>query len=115
MTFYRYHTVTYATMGIDGEYESSSIPNPALELLKFEMTKETPKGYWIGIEGFPNYKWIPKKSKKRFAYPTKEEALVNFIKRTESRIKILEYQIWDSKISLNIAKEQLNKLTNENN
>jgi len=58
--------------------------------------KETPKGWWIAHpEGYPmrrnkrgRYfydKWIPKESKSRFAYPTKEEAMFNLLKRTQRR------------------------------
>jgi hypothetical protein len=109
MKFYRYEAVQYATMGDDGEYTSSSLPNPKLEVREYDLLKETPKGYWIGYGslGYNRYnwkKWVSKTSKKRFAYPTKEEALTNFIKRTEKRIGILDNQLMACKISLNLAK-----------
>lgn len=104
MTFYRYQIVTYAELGMDGEFVSSKIPNPQIELLEFKLTKETPKGYWLGVIAFPKYKWVSKTGKKRYAYPTKEEAMINFIKRTERRIEILERQLWSGKIALDIAK-----------
>jgi hypothetical protein len=111
MKFYRYEAVQYAVIGDDGEYTSSSIPNPKLELRTYNLFKETPKGYWIGY-GNTNYghfywkKWVSKTTKKRFAYPTEEEALINFIKRTERRIGILDNQLMACKISLNIAKQK---------
>lgn len=106
MNFYRYETVEYASMGIDGEYERSKFPNPKLELRTYNLMKETPKGYWIGYGSFSKFcwkKWIPKESRKRFAYPTKKEALNNYIKRTEKRIDIMEYKISSCKIGLNLA------------
>ena len=50
-------------------------------------------------------KWISKSSKKRYAYPTKEEALINYIKRTEKRLRILESQIKLCKTGLSQANE----------
>lgn len=103
MEFYRYVWTEYAGHDIDGELCSPSFPNPSLELTTYNLIKETPKGYWIGI-GRIKYKWISKDSKKKYAYLTKEEALNNFIKRTEKRVKILKWQIDCSKIALEMAK-----------
>lgn len=113
MKFYRYEIVQYATHDFDGELISPKFPNPKLEINEYNLIKETEKGYWIG-SGCLNStlwkKWILKQSKKRFAYPTKEEALINFIKRTEKRIDILENQILFCKLGLNLAKEKQNKI-----
>lgn len=112
MQFYRYEAHEYAVMDYDGEYISSPIPNPRLVLYTYELHKETPKGYWIG-HGFyapenlrSNSRWVSKTGKKRYAYPTKEEALSNYIKRTERRIKILKRQLWSIELALNIAKSK---------
>lgn len=114
MKFYRYETVQYAVMDYDGEYVSPSYPNPKLELKEYDLIKETPKGYWISnypYKDLSNWKyiwkkWILKTSKKRFAYPTKKEALINFIKRSEKRIEILDKQLQECKIGLNLAKNK---------
>ena len=105
MKFYRYESQEYASMGIDGEYESSSVPHPRLELRTFEMVKETPKGYWISLYGlsYSKKRWISKTSRKRFAYPTEEEALRNFIYRCKYRSKILNYQKWSTDISISLG------------
>jgi len=89
---------------------SSPYPNPCVELRTYDLISETPKGYWIGyLNLFGNrmgdwQKWTSKTSKKRFAYPTKEEAMTNFILRTEKRLKILDWQLRVCKISINLAK-----------
>ena len=113
MKFYRYEARQYVSIDTDGEYYSSSIPNPKLEVREFDLVKETPKGYWIGLflkpMDKPYYeKWVSKTAKKRYAYPTKEEALNNYIRRTESRIKILKAQLLSSQIALGRA-EIINK------
>ena len=109
--FYRYEARTYAVLGMDGDYESPKFPNPKIQLMTFNLHKETPKGYWIGY-GFyapdnlrANSTWVSKTARKRYAYPTKEEAMDNYIKRTEKRIKILKNLIWECEIALRKAKE----------
>jgi len=109
MKFYRYEAVTYAVLDMDGEYVSPTIRSPKIELRTYELIKETPKGYWIGSRGWKGgnwwfEKWIPKESRKRFAYPTKEEALRNYIKRTEKRIKILKSQLQECEYGVRTAK-----------
>lgn len=115
--FFRYDTVEYAVLNLDGDYITPSIPNPKLILKKFNLWKETPKGYWIGY-GLPNTlnnggRWVSKTAKKRYAYPTKKEALINFIKRNERRVKILKRQVWSCEISLNDAKKELENYEKE--
>lgn len=112
MNFYRYELVQYASMDSEGEFYVRSIPHPSLRLNEYDLLKETEKGYWIGFGRFGGghfhwKKWIPKVSKKRYAYPTKEEAMTNFIKRTEKRIKILENQISFCKIELYLANNNI--------
>jgi len=73
------------------------VPNPKIVLEEMNLLKETPKGFWIGY-GHTDVgsirsqgRWVSKTSTKRYAYLTKEEAMENFIKRTQKRINILEY------------------------
>ena len=101
--FFRYEWQEYASHDYDGELIAPLYPNPKLELRTYDLLKETEKGYWIGYKGFPFKKWIPKKSKRRYAYPTKEEALKNFITRTKRRVNILQRQIECCKISISLA------------
>lgn len=105
MKFYRYKWSEYASLDSFGEFTMTNqyIPNIRLELITFSLVSETPKGYWIGFDSKHKYKWISKTAKKRHAYPSKEQALNNFILRTKKRIKILEKQIRCCKISLGYA------------
>ncbi len=98
MKFYRYEIETRSHYGydMDGNMISSNIPpTVTLKLLEYDLLRETDCGYWICSSLTYHFwkKWIPKKSKKRYAYPTKEEALLNFKKRTEIRAKILTNQL----------------------
>lgn len=112
MKFYRYEARVYAELDRDGEFVSPQIPNPKIELMEFNLHKETPKGYWIGYghpdNGLQSYdRWVSKTSLKRYAYPTKEEALNNYILRTEKRIKILKSHLEICEYALIKAKNAL--------
>lgn len=102
--FYRYVAVEYAAKDIDGDYVRPLFANPKIELREYDLIEETLKGYWIGIRNM-KYKWILKTSKKRWAYPTKDEALTNYLKRTESRIKILDRQLDFARAALSVAND----------
>jgi hypothetical protein len=116
MNLYRYEAKKYATADADGEYSLPRLPNPKLELTTFVMVSATPKGYWIAypnFEGFSDWKrWVSKTARKRFAYPTKEEALNGFIARTRARIRILDRQLACAHLSLHDAEALIAKIKN---
>lgn len=124
MEFYRYKIVHYASMDSDGEYSSSSFPSLVCET--YESIKETPCGHWIGFKSLKSAnkierplsdyywkKWVSNTSRKRFAYPTQEEALQGFIKRTEKRIKILKNQTLSCNLALGLAEGQLKRMVDK--
>jgi len=118
MTFYRYKAERYASMNDDSVMFRLS-PTITLSLYTYNLHKETPKGYWIGY-GHPDngYNkgdsfWVSKTAKKRYAYPTKQEALTNYIKRTERRIGILQNQLDYSQDGLRVAIKKQKELENE--
>ena len=110
MQFYRYEAVSYADIDHDGEFVSPRYPNPKIELRTYNLHKETPKGYWIGYGYYRpdmlrgNSRWVSKTGLKRYAYPTKKEAMWNYIKRTEKRVKILKAQLRTTEVALERAK-----------
>ena len=64
----------------------------------YNVIKRTPRGYWIGnrigsIFRDDKKRWVSSSSRKRFAYPTKKEALVSLIARKRLQIRILKYQL----------------------
>jgi hypothetical protein len=86
-----------------GDIAKSSFHNVTLKLREYDLISETPKGYWVGFWG-RKYKWVPKNSKKAFAYTDKSRALENYIKRTEISIEIMKSRLEIAKIGLNKAK-----------
>lgn len=97
MILYRYEFVDYGMR----------FPDTDLRLYTFSLVKETPKGYWIIQNDWfqPRKRWVSKTAKKRYAYPTKQEALTSFIKRKQRYIKILEHKIMSNEAALNVAKQ----------
>lgn len=93
-----------------------------LRVDEYRLVRETPKGYWIidadwyrgDADLTEEYKkWISKSSRKRFAYPTKELALTNYIKRTARYLKILQTNITNAKIGYNLAQQEAERVKNQ--
>lgn len=97
------------------ESDGGFVYNPRIYLNDYMVVSETPQGYWINEWG--KKRWVSKTSKKRYAYPTKEEAMENFTKRTARCIKLLRGQLKRAEAFLAKAKEintsesEPNKLT----
>lgn len=62
-----------------------------ITLETFEVVRETPKGCYISVYG--EEKFVRNDAKKRYAYPTVEEAMANFRARTARCITILRAQL----------------------
>lgn len=113
--FYRYDLKVYSNMSTS-DYSEETYTTCKLDKIIYNLHKETPKGYWIGygenIKGKlrSDSIWVSKTAKKRHAYPTKEEALNNYIKRTLKYKDILENKLSDCKYGLYLA----DKLLKEN-
>jgi len=88
--FYRYNN----------EYNSGFTLN-VVKCLVFDEVRETPKGHYIdSYTKYGNQRWVSKTSRKRFAYPTKKEALTSFLARKKRQVSILEHQLTNAKSGL---------------
>jgi len=110
MKFYHYHFVVYAPYGSDEDYRPrpNDVPNIGIWCREYRLKKETPKGYWIvNAEGVEyDRKWVSKTTKKRYAYPTRREAMDSFLARTKCRISILNRQAKECEYALLAAKRE---------
>lgn len=102
---YRYQDYFY---GSEDNLSGEPLPVCKISLDEYKVIKETPKGYWISFPYLSHIstdwkKWVSKTSRKRFAYPTEEEALNNFIARRKSRIRHLEYNTVCARVALSKA------------
>lgn len=87
MKLFRYEDRVYSTCEISPSGSERYGTTPVrLECHEFEVIKETPCGFWI--DWIFSKKWVSKTSRKRFAYPTKEQAKASFRIRKERQIQI---------------------------
>lgn len=106
--FYRYHDVLCSS-GSE-EYFNHGI-TVQLYLTRFPVVKRTPKGVWLctrSLDDQPD-KFILLSATKRWACPTKGEALESFKRRKQRQIAILSGQINRAKEALRIANEEVIK------
>lgn len=92
------------------QYDEYAPPSVKIQLLEFESVKETNGGYWIvkkadvkyynliPMRSFVKPVFVLKKSRKRYAYPTKEEAFNSFKIRNRKRIAYLNRDLNNAKI-----------------
>lgn len=66
-------------------YEANETHEPAL--LEFRVINETTCGYWISDFHGIIKKWVSKTGKKRYAYPTKDEAFESYLIRKMRYVK----------------------------
>jgi hypothetical protein len=117
MVYYRYNDDPF-------DYEN----NIRIILDEYEVLKETKCGVWIKHpknDRFIHNVWAPTKyiegkkfildkycnnipTNKRFAWPTKNEALISYIARKEKQVAILENQLENAREFLTKAKEMQN-------
>ena len=113
MKHYRYESRRYSSV-IDAEREIYGVTRPKLELQEYEVEKETPCGYWIrrkvGSFSGIDRRWVSKTSRKRYAYPSKQEALEGFLARKKRYALILSSKLKEAKEDIALAEAELNKV-----
>lgn len=102
-TWYRYEDVRYAPM-VD-EFENPTGPGRSvIKMRSYKVEKITPKGVWVNLGG-GYLRFILASAKKRYACPTKEEALASFIARKECQVSILFHQLETAKHCLHLGRK----------
>ena len=79
-----------------------------IHLYTYLVLKHTPKGVWINASprfSFGHKKFVLKDARRRFACPTKEEALESFFARKKRQIGILRTRADDAEEALLKAKK----------
>lgn len=96
--FYRFEDVAYGSYNEDITYPT---PYIQIDLLEFEEIKKTPRGKWVADPHDHRLKhFIRDRARKKFAYPTVNEAKESFTMRKKRQIEILEDQLSRAKIAL---------------
>lgn len=99
---YRYDEVRYSN-GIDQWDDPLPGYTLRLELSKYAILKNTPKGAWIDLYSHgTDKKFVNLTANKKFACRTEEDAKVSFMARKERQIKILEAQLHQARLALSM-------------
>ena len=108
-TFYRFESTM---INFDYNLNKAEV---RLRCLKFSALRETPCGWWIddgslrswGGDGSISERWVSKKGRKRYAYPTEREALEGYVARKRRQITILSHQQSHAEAGLEEAENRL--------
>lgn len=91
--WYRYDDVAYAAP-VDEYGNPRGVGRIEVRLSEFLVLKVTLHGVWLDyITGTAKGRFVLRTANKRFACPTKEEALVSYIARKNRQIAILTAQL----------------------
>ena len=115
-TFYNYTVTTYAS-GLDEYGDCYPSSSSTLELNKFFLVKESDKTWCVVAEWDNNSRhkhYIRKSSRKKFAYPTIEEAANGFLMRKNRQIEILTGQLDRAKNARYLIQNEIENLKNKN-
>ncbi len=97
-TWYRYQETHYRYWDPEQECHVGPVTT-SVKLYQFPVLKITPKGARLADGRF-----VLKNANKRYACPTKEEAMVSFLARKEKQLKILQNQITNVQSAIYVAK-----------
>lgn len=91
----------------DSEYPSEE--DFYIEFLEYRVVRRTNKGAWIKKGIFDKPRFVLNEATKRYAYPSKDQALESLISRKIRHIKILESQLSEARVALRLANELKNQ------
>lgn len=106
-TWYRYEDRRYAAPLDEWERPCGS-SRLVVELRQMDVTKVTPKGVWLG--GFYTRRFVLLEANKRYACPTKAEAMTSFLARKTKQASILRNQLRNVELAIQMGKELEKKL-----
>lgn len=106
MKAYRY--ITNRTASLDEWGDVAFFSFMRLYLEEYEVVKTTPKGFWVQIIG-SSQRFVRSTAKNAFCRLDKQAAIIDFTKRKERQINILETQLACAKESLSLGKNELQR------
>lgn len=110
-TWYRYEDHR-ESLGVDQWDNPYPGFRSVVTLSEFSVLRHTPKGVWLtnkGLWGGTSRHFVRNEARKRFACPTKEDALESYIARKKRQIQILEDQV---KHATNCLDQAVSKMMN---
>lgn len=77
-----------------------------VNLRQFEVVRETPKGVWLRLYEYSDMsplRFVLRESRKRYACPTKEQAMESFLARKRKQMRILKQKLQHVEEAIQIA------------
>jgi hypothetical protein len=94
VTYYRYEERRWS----QGE---GFRPRLEVALVEFDVVKRTPRGVWVVYRGMTiGRRFVLDGARRRYACPTKEEAMESFVARKRKQAKIYETRLGDTRAVL---------------
>lgn len=90
MWWYRYDDVQYAAP-LDEWGEPQGAGEVKVHCTEYPVVRYTLKGAWLDVG--PHLRWVGREARKRFACPTREEAMASFVARKKAQKRILLGQL----------------------
>lgn len=106
-TWYRYEDRRHAVVN---EFDDVVGTYVKVYLTTLTVTKVTPKGVWVSLGQICAPRFVLLSANKRYAAPTKEEALASLKARKARQISILEGQLGHARDAVRLADQELAKL-----
>lgn len=106
-TWYRYEDHRYASLN---EWDEVSSVSVQLQLWEFKVSKVTPKGVWLQAT-WSEPRFVRLEARKRYAHPSKEEALTALKARKAAQMRILQTQLGYAQRAAALADRELNTLS----
>ena len=108
--WFRYEDRRVCSISVS-EFDVITTSNRRVSLLclQFEVVSVTPCGVWLRTGELnarrPGERWVRRDAHKRWACPTKEEALRSYRARKRRQIKILRAQLREAKAALQLTQD----------
>lgn len=90
--WYRYEDVRYAAPVYEDEDYHRGQGRLEVRLRAYPVFKHTPKGVWL-LDYAMDKRFVRLEARKRYACPTKHDALVSFIARKQAQQRILQSKL----------------------
>jgi hypothetical protein len=109
--WYRYVDVAYAAPTDEFGESRHSRGSIEIQLREYSVIRHTAKGVWLdmslgggwSIVGQPDQRFVLNDARRRFACPTREEALASFVARKRAQIRIYRARVFRAECALRSA------------
>lgn len=108
--WYRYVDVCYAApVNEDGDVYPGVKGDRKVQLRELQVIRATPKGVWL-YDRYGHERFVLRDATKRYACPTKEEAIVSFVARKKRQLGIYEARASDARTFVSLGLKMQDEL-----